>query len=81
MTKQEYSKLEKLMEEGVQKAEASVIDFNTYEEFMKKNDTVGAEVAQRKGDQNLGYAEGVYQVLVTIGFKHERMEELLKLIS
>lgn len=80
MTKQEYSELEKLMEEGIQKAEASVTDFNTYEEFMKRNDTVGAEVAQRRGDRNLGYAEGVHQALVAIGFKHERMKEFSKLL-
>ena len=80
MTRLEYIKLEKLMEEGIQKAETSVTDFNTYEEFMKKNDTVGAEIAQRRGDRNLGYAEGVHQTLVAVGFKHEKMKEFSKLL-
>lgn len=80
MTKQEYAKLEKVMEEGIQKAETSIQNYKDILIHRIENDTVEEEIAQRKGDQNLGYAEGVYQVLVSIGFKHERMKVLSKLI-
>ncbi len=42
---------------------------------------VEAEVGMREFDYRRGYAEGINQALVTVGFKHDRMKELENLIS
>ncbi len=47
----------------------------------KKNNMVEAEVGMREFDYRRGYAEGINQALVTVGFKHDRMKELENLIS
>jgi hypothetical protein len=78
MTKFEYAKCEKLMNEAIKNAETA------NEEFYKAGnsyDTTERHILETKAWNHRGYAEGINQVLVVIGFKHDRMSELGKLIS
>lgn len=78
MTKLEYMKCEKLMDEAIRNAK------NANEEFNKAGkcyDTTERHILETKAWDHRGYAEGINQVLVVIGFKHDRMSELGKLIS
>lgn len=80
MTKLEYGKCEKLMEQAIQKIKQAD---NEYKEANKHNanmDNVKMEIEQRKADQHYGEAVGINQVLVTLCFKHGRMKELSKLL-
>lgn len=80
MTKAEYGKCEKLMEDAIHKVEDSKREYSRYEFFLQKGDTIHAEVEQRKADQHYGYAEGINQVLAVIGFRHDRMKVLGSLL-
>lgn len=80
MTKTEYGKCEKLMEDAIRKAEDSKREYSRHELLLQKGDIIHAEVEQRKADQHYGYAEGINQVLATLGFKHDRMKELSELL-
>ena len=78
MTKLEYTKCEKLLDEAIRNAE------NANEEFYKAGnsyDTTERHILETKAWNHRGYAEGINQVLVVIGFEHDRMSELGKLIS
>ena len=78
MTKLEYTKCEKLLDEAIRNAE------NANEEFYKAGnsyDTTERHILETKAWNHRGYAEGINQVLVVIGFNHDRMSELGKLIS
>ena len=78
MTKQEYMKCEKLLDEAIRNAETA------NEEFYKAGnsyDTTERHILETKAWNHRGYAEGINQVLVVLGFKHDRMSELGKLIS
>lgn len=79
MTKIEYRKCEKLMEEAIQKVKQANNEYKAYNQLIN-SDTIKAEIEQRKADQHMGYAEGINQVLVTLGFKHDRMKELSVLL-
>lgn len=80
MTKIEYEKCEKLMEDAIWKANNSNEDYRAYESLKKEGKSVDAECKLRVADQEIGYAEGINQVLVTLGFKHDRMKELSDLL-
>lgn len=80
MTKIEYGKCVKLMEEAIWKANNSNEDYRAYERLKREGKSVDAECKLRVADQEIGYVEGIEQELATLGFKHERMEELSKLI-
>lgn len=78
VTKLETMKCEKLMEEAIINAE------NANEEFSKADtckDIIEKSILLAQAHNHIGYAEGINQALAVIGFKHERMEELGKLIS
>lgn len=78
MTKLEYKKCEKLMDEAIRNAEAA------NEEFYKAGkcyDTTERHIFETKAWNHRGYAEGILQALVCIGFKHERMRELEDLLG
>ena len=56
---------------------------NTGKEFTEANETdsrVHFETLRIKAENHRGYAEGILQALVCIGFKHERMKELGNLL-
>lgn len=73
MTKVEYARCEKLMEEAIQKAKDAQEDFI---DAQKEDDQTQQKILCERGQNRLGYAEGINQTLVCIGFKHERMKEL-----
>lgn len=78
MTKLETMKCEKLLNEAIRNAETA------NEEFYKAGnsyDTVEKHILKTKAWNHIGYAQGINQALVVIGFKHEQMAELSKLIS
>lgn len=79
MTKIEYGKCEKLMEDAIRKAKQSDEEYKTYNQLLNK-DIVKAETEQRKADQHYGEAVGIEQALATLGFTHDRMKELSKLL-
>lgn len=65
------------MEEAIQKAELAKIEFNKAEQ---EKDCTDKNILYSLAHNHLGYAEGINQTLVCIGFKHERMTELGKLL-
>lgn len=80
MTKIEYSKCVKLMEEAIWKANNSNEDYRAYERLKKEGKSIDTECKLRVADQEIGYAEGINQALATLGFKHDRMKELSELL-
>lgn len=80
MTKIEYKKCEKLMDEAIENARRSKYLWEEYEKFLKENNDVEAKINMRNSDQHYGYAEGIRQTLVMLDFKHEKMKELSDLI-
>lgn len=80
MTKVESMYCEKLMEEAIRKAISSKEDYRAYEKLLKDGKQIDAEWKLRVADQECGYAEGIRQALVCIGFTHERMKELDELL-
>lgn len=80
MTKQEVKKCEKLMYDAIWKATNSKEDYTAYERLLKEGNQVDAECKLRRADQEIGYAEGINQALVILGFKHNGMKELSELL-
>ena len=80
MTKIEYGKCVKLMEEAIWKANNSNEDYRAYERLKREGKSVDAECKLRVADQEIGYAEGINQALSTLGFNHDRMKYLLDLL-
>lgn len=80
MTKLEYEKCKKLMYEAISNARQSQEDYAESEKYKKNENNIKCEIKQRQGDQHFGYARGINQVLVTIGFKHDDMKKLSELI-
>lgn len=81
MTKTEYKKCEKLMDEAIRNAEAANENWEKYLVVEKNKVALDMEINMRDYDYHIGYAEGINQALAGIGFKHERMAELCKLIN
>lgn len=80
MTKIEYRKCEKLMEEAIRKVNDSNADYKAFERLSKEGKRVDARCSQRLADQEIGYAEGINQALAVLGFKHDRMKVLSELL-
>jgi len=80
MTKQENTKCIKVLEEAIKAVKQAKCEYIESERFYKEGDKIQAEIEQRKADNHTGYAEGIEQVLVTLGFKHDRMKELQRLL-
>lgn len=80
MTKVENMRCKKLMEEAIRKANDSKEDYRAYKRLLNDGKQVDAECKLRLADQEIGYAEGIRQALVCIGFTHERMKELDELL-
>lgn len=80
MTKIEYGKCEKLMEEAITKGRCAQIEYTESNKFLNEGNELEWKVNQRKADQHYGEAIGINQVLATLGFKHEKMKELFELL-
>lgn len=76
MTKSELKKCENLMYEAIRKANDSNNAYATYERLLKEGKTIDAGCKLRLADQEIGYADGINQALVVLGFKHEDMKTL-----
>lgn len=78
MTKLEAMKCEKLLNEAMEYA----IDANDkFAVATKHPNSTERKILENTAHNHRGYAEGINQALVVIGFKHELMSELGKLIS
>lgn len=77
MTKVEYTRCEKLMEEAIQKAKQAKKEF---EKADSEKDITSKSILLGMAQNHLGYVDGINQTLVCIGFKHERMKELGNLL-
>lgn len=80
MTKIEYEKCEKLMEEAIIKVKQAKDEYKESEKHLKNANELEWEVFQRKADQHYGEAVGINQVLATLRFEHDRMKELSDLL-
>lgn len=82
MTKTEYLKCEKLMEEAIRNARQAQEEYEAAEKYtlLTNYNATEHEIEQRKADQHIGYADGINQALAVLGFKHERMKELVDLL-
>ena len=76
MTKQEKNYCEKLIKEAERNLEISEDGFKKYDRYKRDGKEIDAEVALRNADYHRGYAEGIYQALVWIGYNSEIMKEL-----
>ncbi|HAU85193.1 MAG TPA: hypothetical protein DCW90_06740 [Lachnospiraceae bacterium] len=78
MTKLEAMKCEKLLNEAIRYA----IDANDkFSEVMRTPSPMEREILENTAHNHRGYAEGINQALVVLGFKHDLMAELGKLIN
>ena len=80
MTKIEYGKCEKLMEEAIRKAKQAYDNFIEADKYSRNGNNVEQKVSQRKADRHYGEAIGINQALAVLGFKHDRMKELSELL-
>ena len=70
----------KLLCDAIRKASDSSVDYEAYERLKQEGDHIGAEAKLRLSDQEIGYAEGIHQALVFLGFTDDGMEELSDLL-
>lgn len=77
MTKLEYKKCEKLMNEAIRNVETANEEFS---KAARCYDTTERHILETKAWNHRGYAEGIIQALNVIGFKNEIMEKLNKLL-
>ena len=80
MTKIEKARCEKLIEEAERNLENSNIEYSKYERLKREGKKVDVACALRNADRLCGYAEGIYQALVIIGYSSESMKELTERI-
>ena len=64
------------MYEGIRYAESAVKSIKKSE---KETNEIDKTVLLTRGFQDFGYAQGIEQALVCMGFKHEEMKKLSKL--
>ena len=80
MTKLEYGKCEKMMEEAIQKAKQAQEEYKEASRYLNVENRIACRIEQSKADQHIGYANGINQVLATLNFQHCRMKELSELL-
>ncbi len=79
MTQKEYKKCTGLMIDAIVHAKQSEEYYAEVRDDKSLTDTA-RQIKELQGQSALGYAEGINQALAVIGFKHERMKELNKLL-
>ena len=75
MTNTEKTKAEKIHDEAIRKYQNANDDWKEYERCKKENDLVSAETYLQKFQDGISYAEGIYNTLAVIGFRHPKMKE------
>lgn len=80
MTQIEKKRCEKLLDAAIRHASFSKEYYSAYKRLLKEGNKVDADCKLRAADQEYGYADGIRQALVSIGFIHERMAELDELL-
>lgn len=80
MTKQEKLQCDKLADEAIRKFEESKELYIKFHNLRLNENQVDAQIALRKADQDSAYAQGIYQALVCIGYKGEKMGRLNDLL-
>lgn len=78
MNKTECENCKRVMEEGIRNANQAIKEFTEANETASR---VHFEILRMKAENHRGYAEGIVQALVCIGFKHDRMRELENLLG
>ena len=78
MNKTECENCKRVMEEGIRNANQD--ELKNLQEANETDNRVHFETLRMKAENRRGYAEGILQALVCIGFKHERMKELGNLL-
>lgn len=78
MTKLENMKCESLLDEAIAYAKSANVSFDN---ALKSSDSADKRISERVAWKHRGYAEGINQALVKIGFNNERMQELEELIN
>lgn len=71
----------KLLNMAFEAIEQSILERDSIREYYIKDQMYEAEMAQRKSDKYYGYAQGIYQALVEMGYEHkdiDRLREMLK---
>jgi len=79
MTQKEYKKCIELMIDAITHAKWSNKCYESVREDKSLSE-IDIQIKELQGQNDLGYAQGINQVLVSVGFKHEKMKELQKLI-
>lgn len=77
MTKVEYARCKRLMEEAIQKATQAKEEFD---KARLEKDIYDLQMLMESAQNHLGYAEGINQALVVLCFKHDRIKELSGLL-
>lgn len=78
MNKTECENCKRVMEEGIRNANYAIKEFT---EANETDNRVHFETLRMKAENHRGYAEGILQTLVCIGFNHDRMRELEDLLG
>lgn len=78
MNKTECENCKRVMEEGIRNVNKAIEEFD---KSNKTNNKIDFEILRMKAQNHMGYAEGILQALVCIGFKHDRMRELEDLLG
>ena len=81
MTEQEIIKCEELMNEAIEVAKQSRKEFDYIRQHYLDDDMYKCEMSQRRSDRLWGQAEGVYRALKQLGYEHDEMITLEKLIN
>lgn len=80
MTKIEKRRCEQLAQEALKSLRNASTEYGEWELLGRGNSPTAAQISLRKADRHQGYAEGIYQALVVIGYNSESMKELSELI-
>ncbi len=80
MKKYERDKCFELMDEALRSIQCAQREWKKYEQYKEEDNSIEAEIALREFEYHRGYAEGINQVLVSIGVRHEKMKELNEII-
>ena len=80
MTKIEKQRCENLIEEAKENLNQSDMYWEKYEKLKEQEKKTDTEISMRQADQHRGYAEGIYQALVVIGYSSASMKELTERI-